>query len=69
VFVQPPSVEELRKRLHGRGTDAPEVIEQRINKAEWELEFAPKFDVVIINDQLEEAIAKTEETIRKFLSA
>ncbi len=69
VFLQPPSVEELRKRLHGRGTDAPEVIEQRINKAEWELQFAPQFDVVIINDQLEEAINKTEETIGKFLSA
>jgi guanylate kinase len=68
VFVQPPSVEELRARLNGRGTDAPEIIEQRINKAEWELEFAPKFDVVIVNDQLEEAIAKTEEAIGKFLA-
>ena len=48
VFIQPPSVEELRKRLVGRGTDAPEVIESRVAKAEYELGFAPKFDTVLI---------------------
>lgn len=68
VFVQPPSIEELRKRLTGRGTDSPEVIEQRISKAEWELEFASKFDVVIINDQLSKAIQDTEAVIKTFLA-
>lgn len=68
VFVQPPSIEELRKRLTGRGTDSPEVIEQRINKAEWELEFASKFDVVIVNDDLTKAIQDTERVIRQFLA-
>ena len=52
VFIQPPSVEELRRRLNGRGTDTPEVIESRIAKAEFELSFADKFDVVIVNDNL-----------------
>ena len=55
VFIQPPSVEELRKRLQGRGTDAPEVIESRIAKAEFELGFADKFDTVIVNDDLKKA--------------
>ena len=58
VFIQPPSVEELRKRLVGRGTDAPEVIENRVAKAEYELGFAPKFDTVIVNDDLETAKAE-----------
>ena len=58
VFIQPPSVEELRKRLQGRGTDAPEVIESRIAKAEFELGFADKFDTVIVNDDLEKAKAE-----------
>ena len=59
VFIQPPSVEELRKRLEGRGTDAPDIIESRIAKAEFELGFANKFDTVIINDDLEQAKAET----------
>lgn len=69
VFIQPPSVEELRKRLIGRATDAPEVIESRIAKAEFELGFADKFDVVIINDELEKAQAETLDTIQKFLES
>lgn len=68
IFVQPPSVEELRKRLVGRATDAPEVIESRIAKAEFELGFAPKFDVVIVNDELEKAQAETLEVIRNFIN-
>ena len=67
VFIQPPSIEELRKRLEGRGTDAPEVIESRIAKAEYELSFAPKFDVVIVNDDLETAKAEALRVIREFL--
>ena len=63
VFIQPPSVEELRKRLVGRGTDAPEVIESRVAKAEYELGFAPKFDTVIVNDDLETAKAEALKVI------
>ena len=69
VFIQPPSIEELRKRLVGRATDAPEVIESRIAKAEFELGYADKFDVVIINDELEKAKADALEIIQKFLNA
>ncbi len=67
VFIQPPSVEELRRRLNGRGTDAPEVIESRIAKAEFELGYADKFDVVIINDELDKAQSDALETISNFL--
>ena len=67
VFIQPPSIEELRKRLVGRATDAPEVIESRIAKAEYELSFAPKFDVIIVNDDLEVAKAETLRVIQEFL--
>lgn len=68
LFIQPPSVEELRHRLTGRGTDAPEVIESRIAKAEYELGFAPKFDKVIINDNLETAKAETLKIIKEFIT-
>ncbi|MBQ4524503.1 MAG: guanylate kinase [Bacteroidaceae bacterium] len=67
VFIQPPSIEELRHRLEGRGTDAPDVIESRIAKAAYELSFASKFDVVIINDDLETAKAEALRVIREFL--
>lgn len=68
VFIKPPSVEELRKRLVGRGTDTPEVIESRVSKAEYELTFAPKFDKVIVNDDLEKAKAEALRVITEFLS-
>ncbi len=67
VFIQPPSIEELRKRLTGRGTDSPEVIESRVAKAAYELTFAPRFDKVIINDDLEKAKAEALEVITQFL--
>lgn len=67
VFIQPPSIEELRKRLEGRGTDSPETIDKRIAKAEFELSYAPKFDLIVVNDQLEKAEAKVLEAIREFL--
>lgn len=69
VFIQPPSIEELRKRLEGRGTDSPETINSRIAKAEFELSYAPKFDIVVVNDQLEKAEAQTLEAIRNFLNS
>ena len=68
VFIQPPSIEELCKRLVGRGTDTPEVIESRIAKAEYELSFADKFDTVVINDDLETAKAKALQVIQAFLA-
>lgn len=68
VFIQPPSVQELEKRLIGRGTDTPEMIAKRVAKAEYELSFAPKFDVVIVNDVLEDAQQKALSTIRRFLN-
>jgi len=69
VFVQPPSVEELRNRLVARSTDAPEVIEKRVAKAEYELTFAPNFDVIIVNDQLKKAFKETEECVRAFIAS
>ena len=67
VFIQPPSVEELRNRLVDRATDAPEVIEQRLNKAEYELSFADKFDRIVINDDLEKAKVDVYNVIKQFL--
>lgn len=67
LFIQPPGIEELRRRLVGRATDTPEVIESRIVKAEFELSFAPKFDVVIVNDDLDTAKAETLQVLRNFL--
>ena len=67
MFIQPPSIEELRIRLEGRGTDAPEVIEQRLAKAEYELSFANKFDEVVVNDNLEIAEVEAESLIEDFL--
>ena len=68
LFIQPPSIEELRRRLEGRGTDAPEVIEQRLERAAFELTFAPQFDRVVVNDDLQVAEQETYEIIRDFLS-
>ena len=68
IFIQPPSIDELRRRLTGRATDAPEVIEQRLAKAEYELTFAPQFDVVIVNDDLAAAEAEALAVIEKFLN-
>lgn len=67
IFIQPPSIEELRRRLEGRATDAQEVIEQRLSKASYELTFADKFDVVIVNDDLEKAKVDTLNAINEFL--
>jgi guanylate kinase len=67
VFVQPPSVEELRKRLIARSTDSQEVIDKRIAKAEYELTFASQFDCIIVNEDLEKAFDEAEKCIRKFI--
>ena len=67
IFIQPPSVDELRRRLVARGTDAPEVIESRVAKAAYELTFAPKFDHVVVNDNLEQAQAQVLKLVSEFL--
>ncbi|HZL12341.1 MAG TPA: guanylate kinase [Prolixibacteraceae bacterium] len=67
VFVQPPSVEELRKRLVSRSTDDPEVIEKRVQKAEYELSFADRFDVILVNDNLKHALKEAEQYIHEFI--
>jgi guanylate kinase len=68
IFIQPPSINELRRRLEHRATDAPDVIDQRIARAEFELTFADKFDKVVINDILEYAEADALAAIQQFLS-
>lgn len=68
LFIQPPSIEELRHRLEGRNTDAPEVIDQRIARAEFELSFAHKFDRTVVNDSLERAEQEALAIITDFLA-
>lgn len=67
LFIQPPSVEELRRRLEGRATDTPEAIQQRLDKAEYELTFAPKFDHIVLNDDLETAKQEALRLLKDFL--
>ena len=68
LFIQPPSVEELRRRLEGRGTDTSEAIVQRLAKAEYELTFAPQFDRVVVNDDLEQAKQEILSIVKEFLA-
>ena len=68
LFIQPPSVEELRRRLTKRGTDTAEAIEERLAKAEYELTFAPQFDRVIVNDDLQAAKQEALRIISDFLN-
>lgn len=67
VFIQPPSTAALRERLEARGTETPEAIEKRIARAEFELSFAPRFDTVVVNDDLEKAQAEVADKVRAFL--
>ncbi|MBO8460038.1 MAG: guanylate kinase [Bacteroidetes bacterium] len=67
IFIAPPSVEVLRQRLKGRGTDSDEMIEKRVDKAEYEMTFAPKFDKIIVNDRLEDAQQEAEAAILQFI--
>jgi len=67
LFIMPPSVDELSRRLHGRGTDTPEKIRMRVEKAASELKLAGSFDRIIINDDLEEACRETVKAVTDFL--
>jgi guanylate kinase len=69
IFVQPPSIDELKKRLQSRGTENEESIVTRVNKASYELSFTHSFDKVIVNQQLDRACAETEEVVLSFLNS
>lgn len=68
VFIQPPSIEVLKQRLEGRGTDAPDVIQTRLERASFELTFAPQFDKVVVNDDLATAENQLVELVKDFLN-
>ena len=67
LFIQPPSIDVLRERLTKRGTDAPEVIEQRLERAAFELSFAEKFDRVVVNDDLATAEEEAYSIVKAFI--
>ena len=67
IFIMPPSVEELRRRLEKRGTDTPETIAKRVAKAEEEITYAPLFDKIVVNDSLETAIADATRITETFI--
>lgn len=68
LFLQPPSIEELRRRLEGRGTDTPEVIDQRIARAEFELGYAERFDRIVVNANLEKAEQEAYAIVSDFIA-
>ena len=67
IFIEPPSVDELKRRLHGRGTESAESLATRVNKATYELSFKDHFDKVIVNDDLEKACKEAEAIVRSFI--
>lgn len=69
IFIQPPSLQALRQRLEGRGTDSPEIIENRLARAGYELGFADKFDTVVVNDDLAVAQAEVLRRVQAFLAS
>ncbi len=69
IFIDPPSLTELSRRLHARGTETPESLDARLNKATYEMSFKGEFDHVILNDELDKACHETEKLIRNFLQA
>ena len=68
IFIQPPSVEVLRERLIKRGTDSMEDIQNRVDKAEFEISIGPQFDYTVINDDLDTAVAQVHDLIADFVS-
>lgn len=68
IFIMPPGMEELERRLRGRATDSEEKIRRRLDKAEYEMGFAPQFDHTVVNDDLGHAVEQTESLIRNFLA-
>ena len=68
IFIEPPSVEELKKRLESRGTETAESLQARVNKASYEISFKDHFNKCIVNDDLERACSKAEAMAKEFLS-
>ncbi|GAA4738650.1 guanylate kinase [Flavisolibacter ginsenosidimutans] len=69
IFIEPPSVDELRRRLTGRGTESEESLNARVNKAAYEISFKTYFNKVIVNSDLENACAEAEEIVQAFLKS
>ena len=69
LFIEPPSVEELKKRLQSRGTETAESLAARINKASYELSFKDHFNKIIVNDDLQKACSKAVEIVQEFINA
>jgi guanylate kinase len=67
LFIEPPSVDELRRRLEGRGTESPESLYARVNKASYEMSFKHHFDRIIVNKELDLACREADEAIKSFL--
>ncbi len=67
IFIEPPSIEALQQRLEGRGTDAPDVIAERVSRAEFELSYAPLYDHVVVNDDLEKAVDEVHDIMTGFV--
>jgi guanylate kinase len=67
IFVEPPSVDELKKRLLSRGTETEESLQARVSKASYEISFKYGFNKVIVNDQLERACKEAEEIVKEFI--
>ena len=68
VFIKPPSLEELSKRLQLRSTETPETLRKRLEKAEWELDFASEFDTVLVNDKLDQALKEAEGIVQNHIN-
>lgn len=68
LFVMPPSIAALQQRLEHRGTEAPEIIAERVARAEFEISLAPEFDAVVVNDELQKAIEETNDVIKAFIN-
>ena len=69
IFIEPPSIEELKRRLQSRGTETPESLQARINKASYEISFKDHFDKCIVNDDFERACAEAEAIVGEFLAS
>lgn len=69
LFIEPPSIEELKRRLHSRGTESKEAIEARVSKAEYEISFKHSFDHEIVNDDLDRACAEAEKLVLDFINS
>lgn len=68
IFIQPPSLDELKKRLVKRGTETKESLQKRLTRAEKELKYADKFDYIVINDNLDQACKEVESILKTFIS-